>query len=371
MRPSTDIGERRVTKVVNVECFVDRYPAASATLLDVPNGEPKQGWHFPIFSHLLVQGKACKDRLCGAAHATLLPGKIPQRRAAERTFTILVKVGNLLGSDLAGMPTQRIILTGASSGIGAILAVEYAKQCCKLLLVARRKDRLESVAAQVAAAGGEAIILAADVTEPETAATAVDLAVQAWGGVDLVIANAGTSSPQWFNSFDAADAEQTMRVNWFSLVRMVQVVIPLFRRQGGGTFVAISSLAGYRGMPGSGPYNASKAAVTTLMQSLRTEVVGTPIRLLTISPGFIRTPMTDKNEFPMPFLMEPEQGARRIMAAIAKGKSEYRFPARLSAAVRLLQWMPNWLFDRLMNKLRPNPRDASPSVAEPNARRRR
>ena len=356
--------------MVNVECFVDIYPAASPTPLVSPNGEPKQGWHFPIFLRLLVQGKACKDRPCGADHATLLIGKIPQRRAAERTFTILVKAGGLLGSDLAGMPTQRIILTGASSGIGAILAVEYAKQGCKLLIVARRKERLESVAAQAAAAGGEAIILAADVTAPETAATAVELAVQAWGGVDLVIANAGTSSPQWFNSFDAADAEQTMRVNWFSLVRMVQAAIPLFRRQGGGTFVAISSLAGYRGMPGSGPYNASKAAVTTLMQSLRTEVVGTPIRLLTISPGFIRTPMTDKNEFPMPFLMEPEQGARRIMAAIAKGKSEYRFPARLSAAVRLLQWMPNWLFDRLMHKLRPNPRDASPSVAEPNARRR-
>ena len=248
---------------------------------------------------------------------------------------------------------QRIILTGASSGIGAIMAREYGKQGCRLLLVARRDQQLESTAAEVVAAGGQAQILVADVAAPETAATAVKLAMETWGGIDLVIANAGISNPQWFDSFDATDAERTMQVNYFSVARMLEAVIPVFRNQGSGTFVAVSSLAGYRGMPGSGPYNASKSAVTTLMQSLRTEVVGTPIKLLTISPGFIRTPMTDKNEFYMPFLLEPEQGARRIMQAIARGKSEYRFPTRLSIGVRLLQWMPNWLFDRLMKRLRP------------------
>lgn len=248
---------------------------------------------------------------------------------------------------------QRIILTGASSGIGAIMAREYGKQGCKLLLVARRRGPLESTAADVVRAGGQAQILVADVAAPETATAAVKLAMETWGGIDLVIANAGVSNPQWFDSFDAADAERTMQVNWFSVARMLEAVIPVFRKQGEGTFVAVSSLAGYRGMPGSGPYNASKAAVTTLIQSLRTEVVGTSIKLLTISPGFIRTPMTDKNEFYMPFLMEPERGAQRIIQAIAKGKSEYRFPTRLSIGVRLLQWMPNWLFDRLMKRLRP------------------
>lgn len=286
-------------------------------------------------------------------YATLFARKKPLSRANERTITFLANIPCCVLYDLADMLNQRIILTGASSGIGANMAVEYGKQGCKLLLVARRKEQLESIAANVVAVGGEAHILVADVTEPDTATIAVEMAIQRWGGIDLVIANAGVSSPQWFDSFDAADAELTMRVNWFSVVRMLQAVIPVFRKQGNGTFAAVSSLAGYRGMPGSGPYNASKAAVTTLMQSLRTEVVGTPIRLLTISPGFIRTPMTDKNEFYMPFLMEPEQGAQRIIKAIKKGKSEYRFPIGLSIAVRLLQWMPNWFFDRLMKKLRP------------------
>jgi short-subunit dehydrogenase len=116
----------------------------------------------------------------------------------------------------------------------------------------------------------------------------------------------------------------------------------------GGRIVAVSSLAAYRGMPGSGAYNASKAALTTLMESLRAELHGSGVTLTTVAPGFIRTEMTEKNEFFMPFLMEPEEAARRIVRAIDRGSSEYRFPIGTSLLVRLIQLIPNAIYDRTM-----------------------
>ena len=251
---------------------------------------------------------------------------------------------------------QRIILTGASSGIGRALAIEYGSRGASLVLVARREDRLREVAGAVESAGGRAEILVDDVTAPGNSERALALAGESFGGVDVVIMNAALGSPSFARGFDAAEAERLMEVNYYSVVRMISAALPRMLAEKRGQLVAVSSLAAYRGMPGSGAYNASKAAVTVLMESLRTELRGTGISLTTIAPGFVRSEMTAENEFTMPFLMDADSAARRIARAIDRRTSEYRFPLPTSLLVRAGQMLPNWLYDRLLGSLRPDPK---------------
>lgn len=244
--------------------------------------------------------------------------------------------------------TNRIIITGASDGIGRALALHYARRGAQLVLVARRVERLAAVAEQVRALGADAEVLAADVALPGTAQRITAAATTAFGGFDTVIMNAGRGGPMFVDAFDVEEGERVTAVNYLAVMRMLGAVLPEMRARGSGTIVAVSSLAGYRGMPGSGAYNASKAAVRVLMESVRTELRGSGINVVTIVPGFVRTAMTATNEFVMPFLMEPEQAARRIARAIDARRSEYRFPLGTSLAIRFLQLLPNGVYDRLI-----------------------
>jgi short-subunit dehydrogenase len=173
---------------------------------------------------------------------------------------------------------------------------------------------------------------------------------EAFGGVDTVIMNAGIGYPAFAASLRAEQTGQVTRVNYLSAVAMISAVLPRMLAAKRGQIVAISSLAAFRGMPGSGAYSASKAALTVLMESLRTELRSSGVVVTTIFPGFVRTPMTDRNEFRMPFLLEPDVAARRIVAAIEKGRTDYRFPRRLSLLVRLSALAPNWLHDRVVSR---------------------
>jgi short-subunit dehydrogenase len=243
---------------------------------------------------------------------------------------------------------QRIILTGASDGIGRALALEYGKRGARLVLVARRGELLEELARQIGASGGIALALAADVAEQGVSERALALAETHFGGLDMVIMNAGRGGPMFAESFDADEAELVMTINYVSVVRMIGAILPGMLARRRGQIIAIGSLAAYRGMPGSGPYNASKAAVTILMEGLRTELRGSGVDLTTIAPGFVRTAMTGQNEFAMPLLMEPMEAARRIVRAIDARRSEYRFPLPTSLAIRILQLLPNVIYDRLV-----------------------
>lgn len=246
------------------------------------------------------------------------------------------------------MKNSRIILTGASAGIGRALALEYARRGAQLLLVARRRPLLDELAGEVRELGGRCEILAADVADPGSAATAVAIAHEAFGGVDMVLLNAGRGGPMFVDAFDAEEAEMVMRVNYFGIVRMVEAILPYMLAEGRGTIAAVSSLAAYLGMPGSGAYNASKAAATILMESLRTELRPRGIDVITIAPGFVRTAMTAQNEFSMPFIMEPEAAAARIARAIDRRTSLYRFPLATSLTIRLLSALPHSLYDRIV-----------------------
>ncbi len=245
--------------------------------------------------------------------------------------------------------SERIILTGASAGLGRAMALLYARRGAAMVLTARRGDLLDTLAAEVRSLGGRAVTVQGDVTDPALPARLVETALREFGGWDTVILNAGVSEPLWAREFDLERVERAIEVNYLSIARAIGALLPGMLREGRGKIVAVSSLAGYRGMPGSGAYNASKAAVTTLMESLRAETRGSGVEMITIAPGFVRTAMTDKNEFSMPFLMEPEEAARRMVDAIDRGRSEYRFPIGTSLAVRFLQILPNAIYDRLVS----------------------
>lgn len=245
-------------------------------------------------------------------------------------------------------PHRRIILTGASTGIGRALAVEYGRRGARLLLIARRADLLRETAHAVEEAGGKASILVADVTGPEVAEQALAQMRREHGGLDAIVMNAGVGFPSFAQELDAEQAERVMAVNYLSAVRMVEATLPGMLAENRGQLVAVSSLAAYRGMPGSAIYNASKAALTVFMESLRTELRTSGVTITTIAPGFVRTPMTDQNEFRMPFLMEPDAAARRVVRAIERGRGFYAFPLPTALAVRFSQLLPNAIYDRII-----------------------
>lgn len=243
---------------------------------------------------------------------------------------------------------KRIILTGASSGLGAALAREYAKSGARMILVARRNDLLDKVASEARTLGADAHAFAIDVTATDASKLILARADELLGGVDIVIMNAGLGFPMFASELDADATERVMDVNFMSAVRMIEAVLPRMLASGCGQLVAVSSLASFRGMPGSGPYNASKSALTVFMESIRTELRTSGVRVTTILPGFVRTEMTDKNEFRMPWILEPDDAAQRIVRAIERGRSDYRFPFVISFLIRLSTYAPNWLHDRVV-----------------------
>lgn len=240
---------------------------------------------------------------------------------------------------------RRIIITGASAGLGRALAREFATRGARLVLAARRGDLLEEVADEVRDRGGEARTIAVDVTLGDAARRIVAAADDAYGGVDVVVMNAGIGFPAFVDTFSADETERVMAVNYTSAVRMIEAVLPRMLASNSGQLVAITSLASFRGMPGSGAYNASKAALTILMESIRTELRPTGITVTTIFPGFVRTAMTDRNEFHMPWMLEPDDAARRMVRAIERRRADVRFPLPLAALVRISTYAPNRLYD--------------------------
>ncbi len=249
-----------------------------------------------------------------------------------------------MAASLAG---KVAVVTGASSGIGWALAKELAAEGCRVGLIARRAEPLQALAADIAAAGGKAVAAAADVGRREQVAAAVESVRGALGPIDLAIANAGIGRPTLLDPVNVADVEETFQINLLGVVYTFAAVLPEMLARKSGHVVAVSSLAGYRGLPGESAYCASKAAVNVYMDGLRMHLRGTGVRATTICPGFVKTPMTASNRFHMPQLMEADYAARRIVRAIKAGKKVYNFPQGLHLLTKLSRWVPdrfvNWL----------------------------
>ena len=239
------------------------------------------------------------------------------------------------------------LITGASSGIGRELALELTRRGWRVALLARRVDVLEEVAMEVAQIGGEALAIACDVTVAEEVAAAVRSAESEWRIIDLVIANAGTSSPTSAARFDLEEARRIFRVNVEGTMNLMAAVLPAMVERCSGSFYGIASLAGFRGLPGSGAYSASKAAMQALLEAARVELAPKGVHVGIINPGFIRTPMTAKNRFKMPMLMEPDRAARLMADAIESRRRVYSFPWPMRALMAVMRHLPIAIYDRV------------------------
>ncbi|MGB0646612.1 MAG: SDR family NAD(P)-dependent oxidoreductase [Bradymonadia bacterium] len=240
------------------------------------------------------------------------------------------------------------LITGASSGLGAALAKRRAERGENLVLMARRQEKLELLAEDIRNMGRLAFVCAVDVTERQAVLDAVKHAVDALGPIDLLIANAGMGIPTPAHRFDASVFERVVSVNLTGAANCLEAILPEMLARDRGHIVSIASLAGYRGLPGSGAYCASKAGMRSLFESLRLDLSGTNVDVTTICPGFVKTPMTESQKFPMPFIMELDAAVDLIDRAIEKKRTEYAFPFPLSTMVRLARWFPNWLYDALV-----------------------
>jgi short-subunit dehydrogenase len=239
------------------------------------------------------------------------------------------------------------IITGASSGIGAELTRQLAARGVAVGLTARRADRLGSLAGAIRAAGGTAAVAAADAADREATRAAITRLGESLGPIDLLIANAGVGEECTAERFSAEALERMVRVNLLGAAYAIEAVLPGMLARGRGHLVGISSLAAYRGLPGSAGYGATKAGLSALLEGLRVELRGRGIAVTTVHPGFVRTPMTEGNGRPQPFLMEPEAASARILRGIAARRAEVNFPWPMAALLGAVRLLPNWSYDRL------------------------
>ena len=251
--------------------------------------------------------------------------------------------------------TQKVFITGASSGIGEALAVYYAAQGATLGLAARRSEFLDGLNARL---GGGHACYPLDVTDaPALHAAAVDF-IERFGAPDVVIANAGVSAGTLTEyEEDLAVFRRVMDTNVYGMAATFAPFIPAMKAVGGERrLCGIASVAGIRGLPGAEAYSASKAAAISYLESLRLEMRPYGIKVVTIAPGYIESPMTAVNPYSMPFLLPAPKAAERFAAAIARGVSYTVIPWQMGVVAKLLRLLPNALYDRLFTGAPRKPR---------------
>jgi len=247
---------------------------------------------------------------------------------------------------------MRIVITGASSGIGAALARYYASEDSVLGLIARRPGNQTLK--------GKVTHYLVDVTDESALAAAAGDFIARFGAPDLVIANAGVSTGTSGEDIaDIAKLKHLLNVNVAGLAATLAAFAPAMRRAGRGTLAGIASVAGFRGLAGNGAYSGSKAAARIWMESLRAELYGSGVSVICICPGYIDTPMTRVNRFRMPFLLSADEAAPRIARAIAARRRLAVIPWQMALASVLLRAMPGWLYDRFASRAPRKPRDAA------------
>jgi short-subunit dehydrogenase len=241
---------------------------------------------------------------------------------------------------------MNVFLTGASSGIGAAMAAEFARRGATLGLVARRREALDAIAATTP---GRHRRYAADVTDKDAVIAAARDFDDATGGADIVIANAGISIGVLTEYYEDLGAfGDVFRTNVLAMAYTFHPFIGSMRVRGRGTLVGIGSVAGIRGLPGHGAYCASKAAVISYCETLRGELRDAGVKVVTIAPGYVATPLTAKNRYSMPFLMQPEAFADKSFATITAGVSYRVIPWQMGLVAKLMRLLPDAVFDRVL-----------------------
>ncbi|UCH48317.1 MAG: SDR family oxidoreductase [Betaproteobacteria bacterium] len=238
-----------------------------------------------------------------------------------------------------------VVITGASSGLGRALAAEYAQRGATLALIARRGDLLEALAKSLPT---RSYCYPLDVRDAVALSAAAEDFVAREGCPDIVIANAGVSAgTSTAEPHDSAVFEEILATNLTGMMLTFRPFIDLMRSARRGTLAGIASVAGFRGLPGASAYCASKSAAITYLESLRLELRNDGVRVVTVCPGYVDTPMTVGNPYRMPFLMHADHAAADIAGAIARGKRFHVLPWQMALAAWLLRHLPRRVYDAL------------------------
>ncbi len=246
-----------------------------------------------------------------------------------------------------------VFITGASSGIGEALARSMSARGARVGLFARRKELLEELARKCSEAGGTALALPGDVTSHREVATAAEELRSHFGHIDILVANAGIGgNNEETRNLNPEAVKKVIDINLMGAVNSVAAVLPSMLECGSGHLVAISSLAGFRGLPRSAAYSASKGGMTNFFESVRLDVQTKGVDVTIIQPGFIKTPLTAGRDAKMPFLMEMDDALPLFLKAIEKKKKFAAFPWQLATLVRAGRIFPAWLYDLIASGAR-------------------
>lgn len=244
--------------------------------------------------------------------------------------------------------TSHIWIIGASSGIGHALARELSRRGAKLALSARRETELRKLNAEL---GGQHLVLPMDIANTTEISTAAALAQTFFPRIDSVIVMSAIYEPQALAALDLDSVRQIIAVNLTGTINVIHTLLPVLKAQkDGGQIALCGSVAGYRGLPNGQPYSATKAAIINLAESLRVEENKNKIDVRLISPGFVRTPMTDKNDFSMPMMIEPDVAARAIADGLQRRAFEIHFPRKFSYIMKILRLAPHRLFFQIAER---------------------
>lgn len=231
-------------------------------------------------------------------------------------------------------------ITGASQGIGRALAIELASRGWRVAVSARSADKLEALAQTPGVAPGAIRPFPLDVGDAAACRRTLEAITGDWGPVDRAVLNAGSHRPMSADDFDREAFAELLALNVLGTVNVLQPLMESMRERRQGQIAVVASLAAYRGLPSACAYGASKAALINLCESLHLELRREGVKLQVINPGFVKTPLTDRNDFPMPFLIEAATAAERIADGLEGSGFEIRFPTRFALIMGLLRHLP-------------------------------
>jgi len=246
-------------------------------------------------------------------------------------------------------------ITGASSGIGRALALRLASEGRVIVASARRDAILDETVAAAGAAGcGECMFsVPVDVTDAAAVRDAVTAIETAHGSIATAVLNAGTHQPMGAHDFSTTTLRRLFDVNFFGIANCIEALLPRMISRRGGQIVVVASVAGYRGLPTAAAYGATKAALINMVEALKPELDACGVDIRLVNPGFVRTPLTDRNPFPMPCLMEVDDAAEAFARGLAGNRFEIVFPRRFAYALKLLRLLPYSLAFRATRRLVP------------------
>ena len=256
---------------------------------------------------------------------------------------------------------RSVWITGASTGIGRELALRLAREGATVAASARSPERL----AEVSRLAPRIVPYPVDVTDVEGLAAVVERIEAAQGSIDLAILNAGVWQPMGASSFDAATVARTMDVNFLGTTNALSVLLPGMIARKAGHVALMASIAGYRGMPRGAAYAPSKAAVISLAETLKPDLERKAVRVSFIAPGYVDTPMTAKNRFPMPFQISAQDAGERIVRGLHRGKFEIAFPWQMVALMKCARLLPYPAFFWLERMLLTSPRQGENDTLKP------